>query len=187
MKKLKISPLRLEGTYIVETIPFEDSRGMFARFFCQKEMEELLLGKQIVNANFSKNNQKGAIRGLHFQKEAYAEMKMPRCIKGRILDIFVDVRRNSPTFLQWDSVELSAENMKMVVIPEGFAHGFQSLEDNSEIMYLSTQFFSSENEGALNIRDPKLNIKLPLPITDISNRDKNHPLIDDVKFEGIII
>lgn len=187
MGKLIISPLRLSGTYIVETNPFEDSRGVFARFFCQKEMEELLSGKQIVNANFSKNYQKGAVRGLHYQKAPHAEMKMPRCIKGRILDIFVDVRRDSPTFLQWDSVELSAENMKMVVIPEGFAHGFQSLEDNSEIMYLSTQFFSGENEGALNIRDPKLDIKLPFSITDISIRDNNHPFIDDIKFEGIII
>ena len=187
MKKLKISPLRLNGTYVIETNPFKDSRGIFARFFCQKEMEELLLGKQIINVNFSKNYKKGAVRGLHYQKSPYAEMKMPRCIKGRVLDIFVDVRRNSPTFLHWDSVELSPENMKMVLIPEGFAHGFQSLEDNSEIIYLSTQFFSGENESALNINDPRLDIKLPLSITDISIRDNNHPLIDDIKFEGIII
>jgi dTDP-4-dehydrorhamnose 3,5-epimerase len=187
MGKLIISPLKLNGTYVIETNPFEDSRGMFARFFCQKEMAELLEGKQIVNANFSKNYKKGAVRGLHYQKSIHAEMKMPRCIKGRILDIFVDVRKDSPTFLQWDSIELSAENMKMVVIPEGFAHGFQSLEDNSEIMYLSTQFFSSENEGALNIKDPRIDIKLPLAITDISERDKDHPFIDNINFEGIII
>lgn len=187
MGKLIISPLRLEGTYVIETNPFKDSRGIFARFFCQKEMEELLSGRQIVNANFSKNFRKGAVRGLHYQILPYAEMKMPRCIKGSVLDIFVDVRRNSPTFLQWDSVELSAENMKMVVIPEGFAHGFQSLEDNSEIMYLTTQFFSGENENALNIKDPRLDIKLPLSIMDLSIRDNNHPLIDDIKFEGILI
>ena len=187
MSKLKITPLRLDGTYLVETLPFQDSRGIFSRFFCNQEMEKLLPGKTIVNVNFSKNYRKGAVRGLHCQKEPFAELKMPRCIRGRILDIFVDVRRNSPTYLQWDSVELSAENMKMVVIPEGFVHGFQSLEDNTEIMYLSTQYFSSENEVALNIRDPKLNIKLPIPITDISERDENHPFIDDVSFKGIII
>lgn len=187
MKKLIIKPLRLSGTYIIETIPFEDERGMFARFFCQKEMKELMLQKQIVNANFSRNNKRGAVRGLHYQLSPYAEMKMPRCIKGRVLDIFIDVRRNSSTFLQWDSVELSAENMKMLVIPEGFAHGFQSLEDNSEIIYLTTQFFSRENERALNIKDPRLDIKLPLKISDISERDRSHPFIEDINFEGIII
>ncbi len=187
MGKLKISPLRLNGTYVIETNPFEDSRGIFARFFCQKEMEELLEGKQIVNANFSKNYKKGAVRGLHYQSSPYAEMKMPRCIKGRVLDIFVDVRRDSPTFLQWDTIELTSENMKMVVIPEGFAHGFQSLEDDSEIMYLTTQFFSGEYEGALNIKDPRLNINLPLPISDISSRDNIHPFIEDTGFKGIII
>jgi dTDP-4-dehydrorhamnose 3,5-epimerase len=187
MNKLKISPLKLRGTYIIETIPFEDDRGIFARFYCHNEMGDILLDRQIVNANFSRNYKKGAVRGLHFQLSPFAEMKMPRCIKGRVVDVFVDVRKNSPTFLQWDSVELSAENMRMLVIPEGFAHGFQSLEDDTELMYLTTQFFSKDYERALNINDPKLNISLPIAISDISDRDKNHPFICDTNFEGIIV
>ncbi len=187
MNKLKITPLRLHGTYLIETNPFKDTRGVFARFFCQKEMENLLEGKQVVNVNYSKNFRKGAVRGLHYQLKPFAELKMPRCIKGRVLDVFVDVRRNSPTFLEWDAIELSEQNMRMIVVPEGFAHGFQSLEDNSELMYLSTQFFSSEYERALNIKDPLLDIRLPLSITDLSERDSNHPFLEDLNFEGIIV
>ncbi|MFO8162962.1 MAG: dTDP-4-dehydrorhamnose 3,5-epimerase family protein [Desulfatiglandales bacterium] len=187
MDKLKISPLKLSGTYIIETLPFKDDRGVFARFFCQKEMGNILLDRQIVNVNFSKNYKKGAVRGLHYQLSPFAEMKMPRCIKGRVVDVFVDVRKDSPTFLQWDSIELSDEDMKMLVIPEGFAHGFQSLEDDSELMYLTTQFFSKELERALNIKDPRLNINLPIEITDMSDRDKSHPFIDNINFEGIIV
>lgn len=187
MNKLTITPLRLQGTYLVETNPFEDARGIFARFFCQKEMEKLLQGKQIVNVNYSKNYRKGAIRGLHFQLPPYSELKMPRCIKGKVLDLFVDVRKHSPTFLEWDAVELSEQNMRMVVVPEGFAHGFQSLEDDSELMYLSTQFFSGEYERALNIKDPRLSIELPMDISDISERDSNHPFINDSNFKGIVV
>lgn len=187
MSKLTITPLRLKGTYLIETNPFKDTRGVFARFFCKTEMEQLLDGKQIVNINFSKNCRKGAVRGLHYQLPPFAELKMPRCIKGKVLDVFVDVRKNSPTFLQWDTVELSEENMKMVVVPEGFAHGFQSLQDNSEIVYLTTQHFSSEYERGLNINDPSLNIKLPLTITDLSDRDSKHPFLTDIAFEGVIL
>lgn len=187
MNKLDIKPLKLNGTFAIETNLFEDERGVFARLFCQKEMSEILADRHIVNVNFSKNFRAGAVRGLHYQMKPFAEMKMPRCIKGRVLDIFVDIRKESSTFLHWDAIELSAENMKMLVIPEGFAHGFQSLEDNSEIVYLSTQYFSEEYERALNINDPKLNITLPIEITDISNRDLIHPFIATTKFKGIQI
>ena len=131
--------------------------------------------------------QKGSVRGLHYQKPPFAEMKMVRCIKGKVLDVFVDIRKDSPAFLQWDSVELSGENMKMVVIPEGFAHGFQTLEEDSEIIYLTSQYFSGEYEDALNFNDPKLGIKLPLGMTDMSEKDKNHPFIEEIDFNGIII
>ena len=110
---------------------------------------------------------------------------MPRCIRGKILDIFVDIRENSKTFLNWDSIVLSEENQKMLLIPEGFAHGFQSLEDNSQILYFSTQYFFNEHEDAINIKDPLLNVELPLPIADISEKDDLHHFIDLTKFKGI--
>ena len=187
MNKLNISSLKLEGTFIVESNSFSDSRGIFSRYFCKEELKKILNGKDIVNVNFSKNYRKGAIRGLHYQQMPYAEIKMPRCIKGKILDVFVDVRQGSKTFLQWDSVELSAENQKMVIIPQGFAHGFQSLEDDSEIIYLSTEHFYGDHEFAINIKDPIIGINLPLPITDISERDINHSFLDLSTFKGVKI
>ena len=127
------------------------------------------------------------MRGLHYQNPPFAEMKMPRCISGKVLDIFVDIRENSKTFLKWESIVLSEENQKMLIIPEGFAHGIQSLEDNSQILYLSTEHFYSEYEDALNIKDPYLNIKLPIPISDISEKDDKHDFLDLSKFKGIKI
>ena len=114
-------------------------------------------------------------------------MKMPRCIRGKVLDVFVDIRKNSNTFLKWDSVVLSEENQKMLIIPEGFAHGIQSLEDNSQILYLSTEHFDSKYEDALNIKDPHFNITLPMPISDISEKDDKHDFLDLSKFKGIEI
>lgn len=185
MNKLNIIPLKIEGTFIIESNSFYDSRGIFSRYFCKDELKKFLNGNEIVNVNFSKNFRKGAIRGLHYQEMPYGEIKMPRCIRGKILDIFVDIREGSKTFLQWDSVELSAENQKMLIIPEGFAHGFQSLEDNSEIIYLSTEHFYADHEFAINIKDPLIGIKLPLPISDISKRDMNHDFLDLSTFKGV--
>lgn len=187
MAKLKITPLKLDGTFSVESNSFKDDRGVFSRYFCKKELNSILDGKEIVNVNFSRNYKKGAIRGLHYQEMPYGEIKLPRCIKGKILDIFVDLRKNSKTFLQWDSVELSEVNQKMLLIPQGFAHGFQSLEDNSEILYLSTEYFFPDHEHAINIKDPLLQINLPLEITDISERDRSHNFIDLEKFQGLNI
>lgn len=184
MGKLTVKPLRLEGTFLVETNVFKDHRGIFARFFCQGEMKEILGNRQIVNVNFSKTMQKGSVRGLHYQTSPFAEMKMIRCIKGKVWDVMVDIRKGSPTFLHWDAIELSGNNMRMVVIPEGFAHGFQILEEDSDLLYLHTNFYHSKSEGALNIYDKALNISCPLPVSDMSERDKNHPMIDG-RFKGI--
>ena len=182
---LKITKLKLDGTYIVEPKPFIDTRGIFSRYFCKRELKNTLQDREIVNINYSKNYKKGAVRGLHYQKPPHAEMKMPRCISGKVLDIFVDIRINSKTFLKSDSVVLSEANQKMLIIPEGFAHGIQSLEDNSQILYLSTEYFYGEHEGLLNIKDPHLNIKLPLTISDISEKDDQEKFLDLSKFEGI--
>lgn len=181
---MKIEKLELSGAAIVHAEPFVDHRGIFARFFCEKELSEIIGYRRFVNLNFSKTLIKGAVRGLHFQYPPMAEMKLVRCIRGSVYDIIVDIRKNSPTFLKWYGVELNAENMKMICIPEGFAHGFQVLEDFSEMLYLHSEFYSKEHEGALNYSDPLLAIEWPLEPTDVSEKDRTHKMIDD-NFRGV--
>lgn len=183
---MRIEKLPLLGAAIIDTEPFTDHRGVFARFFCEKELSKLIGDRHIVNANFSRTLKKGVIRGLHFQRPPHAEMKLVRCIHGAVYDVIVDIRKSSPTFLKWFGIELNAENMKMLCIPEGFAHGFQVLEEPSEMLYLHSEFYSKEHEGALNYSDPVLAIQWPLEVTDISERDKNHKMIDG-DFQGVIL
>ena len=178
MGKLTISETPLKGLYIVETNAFVDHRGAFARWFCEEELAALLGKRHIKNVNFSRTVKKGSIRGMHFQKPPHAEMKLVRCIKGKVFDVAIDLRLDSKTYLQWHGVELSAEKMNMFVIPEGFAHGFQSLDDNVEMLYLHTEFYNNESENALRYNDPKLNIQWPLEISEISEKDAKNPLID---------
>lgn len=184
MGKLNITKTELEGVFVIETDAFRDNRGIFARWFCSNELKGILGDQQIVNVNFSRTTKKGSIRGMHFQYPPCTETKMVRCIRGRILDVAVDIRKDSPTFLKHFSVELSADKMRMLYIPKGFAHGFQSLEDDSEIMYLVTEYYSAENESGLNPLDERLGIKWPLPIADISEKDCNRKAIK-VSFNGI--
>ena len=184
MGKLSIHTTPLEGLYVVETEPFMDHRGAFARWFCEAELAEVIDTRRIKNVNFSRTVKAGSIRGMHFQRPPHAEMKMVRCIRGKILDVVVDIRKDSPTFLQHYGVELSAENMRLFVIPEGFAHGFQSLEDDCEIMYLVTEFYSPESEDGLRYNDPALGISWPLAMSDISEKDGKHPLISP-EFDGV--
>lgn len=184
MGKLQINSTPFEGLYVIDTSAFIDHRGAFARWFCEDELAEVIGNRHIKNVNFSRTVKKGSVRGMHFQRPPKSEMKMIRCINGRILDVVVDIRLGSPTYLNHFSVELSAENMKMIVVPEGFAHGFQSLEDNSEIMYLVTEFYSPECEGGLRYNDPELKINWPLNVADISDKDAGHKLIDGT-FKGL--
>lgn len=176
----------LKGCYVIRTTPFIDHRGVFARFFCSDELKELFGGRQIVNINFSRTAKRGSIRGMHFQYPPMAEMKFVRCIRGSVYDVVVDIRKNSKTFLKWYGLELTADNMKMLCVPEGFAHGFQVLEDFSELLYLHTQFYSKEHESALNYADPALSISWPLEPCIISERDINRKFIDDM-FEGVVL
>ena len=169
----------LNGCYVIRTTPFIDHRGAFARFFCEKELKQVIEDRKIVNVNYSRTTKGGSIRGMHFQRAPDAEMKFIRCIKGSVFDVAVDLRRESPTYLQWYGVELSAENMDLFVVPEGFAHGFQALEDDVEIMYLVTAFYSPHCEGGLNHADPQVGIRWPLPITDVSEKDRHHPYLRD--------
>jgi dTDP-4-dehydrorhamnose 3,5-epimerase len=181
---MKVEKLKLSGAAIVDAEPFVDHRGAFARFFCEKELSEIIGDRHFVNVNFSRTLNKGAIRGLHFQYPPKAEMKLVRCIRGAVYDVIVDIRKNSSTFLKLYGVELSAENMKMLCVPEGFAHGFQVLEENSELMYLVSNFYSPDCEGGLNYADPTLGINWPHNITDMSDKDRKNPYISN-KFDGI--
>ncbi|MFC1885019.1 dTDP-4-dehydrorhamnose 3,5-epimerase [Thermodesulfobacteriota bacterium] len=163
-----------------------DNRGAFGRIFCKNEFKKLGHNKEIVQINHSLNRKIGATRGMHFQYPPKCEIKMVKCVKGSVFDVIVDIRKDSPTFLQWHGIELSETNMKMIYIPEGFAHGFQVLQPDSELIYLHTEFYAPEYEGALRYSDPILNIKWPLKVADISENDKNHPLID-INFKGLVI
>ncbi|MBI1214406.1 MAG: dTDP-4-dehydrorhamnose 3,5-epimerase [Alphaproteobacteria bacterium] len=183
---MKITATGIAGVNIVETAPFSDHRGAFARFFCARELAEILGARQIVQINHSRTAQKGALRGLHYQRPPHAEMKMVRCLKGRVLDIAVDLREGSPTFLQHHAQELSPESARMLVIPEGCAHGFQVLEEDSELLYLHTAFYEKASEGGLRHDDPALGIDWPLAVTDISERDRAHALLTD-DFKGMKI
>lgn len=181
---MKINTTPIIDLLVVDTPIYSDERGRFSRFFCPKNFQALLKGKPIVQVNHSVTNKIGAIRGLHFQKAPALEVKFVRCTAGRVFDVAVDLRASSATFLQWYGVELSAENKKMLVIPEGFAHGFQVLEKNSEMMYLHSEFYAPEHEGGIQYNDSRIAINWPLPVSDLSNRDTTFPMLDN-GFTGI--
>ncbi|MCK4347441.1 MAG: dTDP-4-dehydrorhamnose 3,5-epimerase, partial [Thermoplasmatales archaeon] len=176
----------LKGAFIIKPEPFEDTRGRFSRIFCKKEFQAISLVKNIVQVNHSITVEKGAIRGMHFQYPPKAETKMVKCICGSVFDVIIDLRKGSPTFLKWHGETLSAKNIKMMYVPEGFAHGFQTLSENTELLYLHTEFYSSEHEGAVCYDDPIINISWPLEVTDISDKDQNYSLLSK-DFEGIVL
>ena len=174
---MNIKQTPLQDAFIIEPEPFMDNRGVLARVFCKQELQSILHGKNIVQVNHSMTRQKGAIRGMHFQRPPKAEIKMVKCLRGSVFDVIIDLRKGSSTLLKWHGEVLSCENMKMMYIPEGFAHGFQTLEENSELLYLHTEFYSPEHEGGVRFDDPVLNISWPLEVTDISEKDRTHPLL----------
>ncbi|MDQ7047723.1 MAG: dTDP-4-dehydrorhamnose 3,5-epimerase [Sulfurovum sp.] len=184
-KKLNIISTKIKDLYIIEPNSFSDERGSFSRIYCEDELKEIL-DVSIKQINHSVTKEKGTVRGMHFQYEPNSEVKMVKCIKGRVLDIVVDIRKDSPTFLETFSVELSAENQKMIYIPKGFAHGFQTLEDDTELLYMHSTIYAPSNEGALNIKDLSLGIKWPLKIKNLSKRDNEHEFLDN-SFKGIEI
>lgn len=181
---MKFSPIPLAGSYIIDLEPLCDDRGWFARTYCKKEFEQIGHTGEWVQLNHSFTGLKGSIRGMHFQYPPHTEIKMVRCIAGSIFDVIIDVRNGSSTFLQCFGTELSAVNKKMLYIPAGFAHGFQALTDNCELIYHHTSFYTPAAEGAISYNDKRVNIQWPLAITDISSRDKQHPLLND-SFTGL--
>lgn len=176
----------LSGLLMVQRKVMEDERGFLSRFYCAEEFREAGIDKPVAQMNHTLTRRKGAVRGMHFQYPPYAEIKMVSCLKGEILDMAVDLRRGSPTFLRWHSEVLSAANRKSLLIPEGFAHGFQALTEDCELIYLHTVSYRPDAEGALNVSDPRLNIEWPLPISDLSGRDRSHAFIDE-NFRGITL
>jgi dTDP-4-dehydrorhamnose 3,5-epimerase len=176
----------LSGLTVVLRKPIEDDRGFFSRFYCAEELAEAGLRKPIAQINHSFTRKKGAVRGLHFQYPPHTEAKVVSCLRGEVFDVAVDLRKNSPTFLHWHAEILSASNHKSLLIPEGFAHGFQTLTEDCELIYLHSESFHPESEGALNIADPMLEIDWPVALTEISERDRLHPWIHS-NFEGILL
>lgn len=179
-------PTPLSGLSIIRRCPKGDNRGSFSRLFCAEEFRQLGLSKPIVQVNHSITCKKGTVRGLHFQYASHAETKIVSCLKGKVFDVAVDIRQGSSTFLCWHGEVLSAENHQSLLIPEGFAHGFQTLEEDSELLYFHTDYYNPAAEGAINVADPRLGISWPLTITELSDRDKLHPFIG-LDFSGIYI
>lgn len=172
-----IQRLPLADAALVDAEPFSDHRGCFSRFFCSRELAPQVGERRIVNVNFSRTTRTGSLRGLHFQRPPHQEMKLVRCLRGAVYDVIVDLRRDSATFLKWHGELLSAQNMRMLLVPEGFAHGFQTLEDDCELLYLSSAFYEPGAEGGVRWDDPALALRWPLPVADISGKDAGHPLL----------
>lgn len=165
----------LKGAFIIDLERREDSRGFFARTWCAQEFAAHGLKDLIAQANMSLTKQRGSIRGMHFQRPPYAEAKTVRCTRGAIYDVIIDLRPDSPSYRRWIGVELTAENYRMLYVPEGFAHGFQTLSDDAEVSYNVSQFYTPGAEGGLRYNDPAFGIAWPLPLSVISEKDAAWP------------
>lgn len=183
---MKILQTALPGVIVIETNTLSDHRGAFTRLYCERELAAVIGARRIVQINHSRTAATGAVRGMHYQRAPHAEMKLVRCLKGRIWDVAVDLRAGSPAFLQWHAEELSPVNSRMMVIPEGCAHGLQVLEADSELLYLHTAFYAPEAEGGVSCNEPRLGISWPLPVSDLSRRDSSHPPLA-ADFSGIVV
>ena len=186
IKRFDLQPCALEGLSIFQRVSVGDHRGYLERLFCDQELKPLLNGKTIRQINHTLTKEKGALRGMHFQYPPHAEIKFVSCIRGEVFDVAIDLRQGSKTFLDYHSEILSAENHKTMVVPEGFAHGFQALSDDCEMLYFMTHDYVPDAEGGLNAKDPALNISWPLAISDISKRDQGHSMISK-DFKGITL
>jgi len=174
----------IKGVFEAASQPHDDDRGLFARLFCRETLAAAHNERPIVQVNFSRTQSLGAIRGMHFQHPPKTEAKWIRCIRGHVFDVVIDLRYGSPTFFSWHAVELNAQRMNAVFIPEGCAHGFQVLEAGSELLYLHSESYAPESEGGVRHDDPRIGISWPLPATDLSERDRSHALITET-FQGI--
>jgi dTDP-4-dehydrorhamnose 3,5-epimerase len=185
-ERMKLRQTSIPGLGVAESTLQIDERGFFTRLYCKEELREIIGTRQIVQINQSRTQTVGTVRGLHYQHAPHAEMKLVRCIKGRVWDVAVDLRAGSSTCLKWHAEELSEANANMMVIPEGCAHGFQVLEEDTELLYLHTAIYTPSAEGGIRPTDPRLSISWPLAIENTSDRDRNHPLLTS-EFTGLAV
>ncbi len=176
-----IKPTIISDVFVFEYEPHQDERGYFTRIFCQNDFKKAGIDFIIKQVSQSFNAKKGTVRGMHFQKEPFREQKIVQCLRGAIYDVVVDVRENSPTYRKWIAQRLTEENKKLIYIPAGCAHGFQTLSDGSEVQYIMSEFYSPENYTGLRWDDPLLNIQWPeVEMRIMSEQDKNWPLIHKI-------
>lgn len=179
MSRFIVTPTPLSGLVRIARQRLGDPRGFLSRLYCEQELAEIGFTKPIAQINHTATQTQGTVRGMHYQRAPYSEDKYISCLKGEVFDVAVDLRPQSPTFLHWHGEILSADNMHSLFIPAGFAHGFQTLTDACELLYLHTVPYHPEAEAALHACDPRLRIAWPLPISIISDRDRAHPFIND--------
>lgn len=170
-------PSPLAGAYLLDLMKIEDDRGFFARSYCKNEFDEVGLNSRIAQCNVSYNRNKGTLRGMHFQSEPFQEAKVVRCTRGVIWDVIIDLRIDSPTYLKWHGVELNAESHLALYVPEGFAHGFQTLVDDSEVLYMMSEFYQPNAARGVRWDDPAVAIDWPVPNPSMSQRDRDYPLL----------
>ena len=186
MSRFSIFDTPLASLKIVERQQLGDSRGFLSRLFCAEELAAAGWGEPIAQINQTVTQKQGTIRGMHFQRPPHAEMKLVTCLRGAIWDVAVDLRARSPTFLQWHAEELSATNRRALLIPKGFAHGFQTLCDDCELLYLHSALYTPAAEAGLNPKDPMLSIAWPLAIAELSARDEQHLMLNQ-HFKGVTL
>ena len=172
---MKFSEIFLQGAFIIDIEPVADERGLFARTWCKKEFHQKGLPDEFVQCNISVNHKKGTLRGMHFQEAPYGEAKLVRCTKGAIFDVIIDLRPESDTFFKWCAVELNENNRKTLFIPKGFAHGFQTLTDHTEVFYQMSEFYRPEYAGGVRWNDPIFGIDWPGDTRIISEKDQQYP------------
>lgn len=174
----------IKDLYVADLSLIQDARGGFERIFCSNEFKRIGLSKQIVQINHSYNINKGTVRGFHYQAAPFQECKLIRCIKGSVLDVVIDIRKDSPTFRQKFEIKLSGNSHLLIIVPEGLAHGFQTLEDDSQLIYHHTEYYSPESSRGIRYNDPFVDMNWPIEISNISDNDLSHPILDQ-KFNGI--
>jgi dTDP-4-dehydrorhamnose 3,5-epimerase len=181
---MKFIETSFRDLWLIETDKKRDTRGFFSRLFCKQEFQSINFNSEFVQENVTFTKNKGTFRGLHYQLNPFSEKKLIRCISGKVFDVVIDLRKESKTFLKCFSVVLDGENLDMILVPEGFAHGFQTLSDDCLMLYFHTNYYNSYSERGISVNDPMFKINLPLLITEISERDMNHPFLN-INFEGL--
>jgi len=174
----------LPGLFEIQHTPTGDARGRFTRLFCEQALAAIRPGLHFTQVNLSETRGRGTVRGMHYQVPPAAEAKLVRCLRGRVFDVAVDLRAGSPTFLRWHGVELGEHNDRAIFIPEGFAHGFQTLSDEAHLLYMHTAPWTPACEAGLHHDDARLAIRWPMPVSSVSARDRCHPALDDA-FSGV--